>query len=86
MTAMSDWTERAACRDQDLEIWFSDRTRKQAKATCDECPVQEPCLEAVMTAEAGMGKHLRIGIYAGLTGPQRAQLARQQKEQRSAGG
>ncbi|NUS83009.1 MAG: WhiB family transcriptional regulator [Streptomyces sp.] len=72
-----EWELRAACRSQDPDIWFSKGTWKQAKAIClDECPVREACLEATLAREAQTADTLRAGIMAGLTGAERAALAR----------
>ena len=47
MGIMSDWRTRAACRDEDPEIFFPDPsdtdTRAQAEAICAKCPVRTEC-------------------------------------------
>lgn len=72
-----EWELRAACRSQDPDIWFSKGTWTQAKKIClSECPVREECLEATLAREEKTADSLRAGIMAGLTGAQRAELAR----------
>ncbi|MFM9675814.1 WhiB family transcriptional regulator [Streptomyces brasiliscabiei] len=78
-----DWELKAACRTEDPEVFFSDRTRSQAKAICAGCPVWAECLEAVLVREAHVPKTYRTGIVAGRTGVQRWQLE-QQKPDREA--
>ncbi|MGW4950630.1 WhiB family transcriptional regulator [Streptomyces parvulus] len=84
MTAVRDWELLSACRDHDPEIWFSDRTRSRAKEICGGCLVQEECLAAVLAREDGVGKSLRAGIAAGLTGAQRYEVAQEQAALRPA--
>ncbi|MFF4548633.1 WhiB family transcriptional regulator [Streptomyces sp. NPDC001406] len=70
-----DWAEEAACRDEDLELFFSDLTQHQARTLCVvHCPVRAACLESVMAAESGKGRDHRHGIFAGLDGRQRWRL------------
>lgn len=40
------WTDAAACRDADTDMWFSHRTADQiaAKQVCQVCPVRPECL------------------------------------------
>lgn len=56
------WTERAACREVDPDLWFPERgdaeARKAAVRICATCPVVEPC------REAGAGQ---LGIWGGQT-------------------
>jgi len=49
--------------------------RRDAVAVCGRCPVSAQCLDYAMRMERGAGNN-RFGIYAGLTGPQRAKIAR----------
>ncbi|MDT0306843.1 WhiB family transcriptional regulator [Streptomyces sp. DSM 44917] len=73
------WSERAACRGRDLDVWFSEAgaVRATAAAVCRGCPVRDACLDLAMKAEAG--GH-RYGIYGGLTPAQRKALARRSAE------
>lgn len=72
-----EWERKAACLGQDPEIWFSKTTGTKARRICrDECPVREECLEAILARESETPDSLRFGIVAGLTGAQRAKVAR----------
>lgn len=77
-----EWELKAACRDEDPDIFFSGKTRGQAQVICGGCPVREECLAAALVREAGVAKVYREGIVAGLTGAQRWNLARQQDQRR----
>ncbi|MET9734026.1 WhiB family transcriptional regulator [Streptomyces sp. NPDC006458] len=68
------WELNAACRLQDAELWFADRTRDLAVAVCRACPVLLPCRDAVLKREEGLAEGRRSGIVAGLTGAQRYAL------------
>lgn len=76
---MSDtsWRLQAACRGMDIKIFFSDmpKLRREARETCESCPVLQACLAEVLHAEEGLGANLREGFYAGLTGRQRHAIA-----------
>lgn len=71
-----EWELRAACRREDPDVFFSDRTKKRARAICDSCPVLNECLEAALQREQGVARRLREGIVAGLSGEQRWDLDR----------
>lgn len=76
-----EWELRAACRRQDPDLWFSERTASRATQIClNECPVRAECLEATLAREALTPDTLRAGIMAGLTGSQRAALAAERRE------
>jgi WhiB family transcriptional regulator, redox-sensing transcriptional regulator len=71
------WRNRAACRNQDPELFFpvSDigpgaRQAERAKAVCARCPVRARCLEHAL--ENG----LHHGIYGGTTESERRTLRR----------
>ncbi|MGV0738202.1 WhiB family transcriptional regulator [Mycobacterium syngnathidarum] len=57
------WQARAACRDEDPELFFPDpsdeRTRARAQIICATCPVRRPCLNAANAA------HEKWGIWGG---------------------
>ena len=72
-----DWRERAACRDEDPELFFplSDkgpaaRQADEAKAVCARCPVRERCLGYALD------HGLDHGIFGGLTETERRGLRR----------
>lgn len=60
------WRDEALCKDTDTELWFPNRGTstkdiEMAKAICNQCPVQMPCLGwALDTGE-------RWGIFGGYT-------------------
>lgn len=75
-----DWRSRAACRNQNPELFFpigtTDRALTQlqkAKAVCHTCPVREPCLEWVLRSEP-LGQE--AGVCAGLGEAERRSLKR----------
>ncbi|MED7923575.1 WhiB family transcriptional regulator [Nonomuraea sp. LP-02] len=73
---MLDWTRRAACLDQDPELFFpismegpSQSQVEEAKAVCRGCPVREPCLAyALSTRQA-------YGVWGGTDPEQRRELS-----------
>jgi WhiB family transcriptional regulator, redox-sensing transcriptional regulator len=72
-----DWRQRAACRDEDPELFFpvSDtgpgaRQAEQAKAVCARCPVRELCLDYAL--DSGLDH----GIFGGTTETERRELRR----------
>lgn len=77
------WMDTAACVGYPSEWWFPDdrgqagaagsSTTQTALALCATCPVQTRCLDYALTVEAGWN---RFGIYGGLTGEQRRELAK----------
>lgn len=69
------WTHRAACRNEDPELFFplgygNEFTEQidQAKAVCRECPVRDACLNAALEEAE------RYGFWGGLTPDERRQL------------
>ncbi|MFI1210167.1 WhiB family transcriptional regulator [Streptomyces sp. NPDC020802] len=69
-----EWESNALCRNEDPELWFSDRSRAIARALCHSCQVLVECRAAVLRRENGLPECDRGGIVAGLTGPQRHAL------------
>jgi WhiB family transcriptional regulator, redox-sensing transcriptional regulator len=72
------WKTRAACTDK-FELFFSDDRPsivRQARKICQTCPVISECLE--YSLEYG-----EFGVWAGLTGNQRAKLRRARKKNAS---
>jgi WhiB family redox-sensing transcriptional regulator len=67
------WRLEAACRGMDTELFFPERgeATAPAKATCAECPVTEPCLEA--------GLDETFGIWGGVSVRERRRIKRQRK-------
>ncbi|MFB4265370.1 WhiB family transcriptional regulator [Nonomuraea sp. GTA35] len=75
---MADWTDRAACRDEDPRLFFpADGEREgqrkwrevKAKRVCAPCPVQGDCLEYALA------RNEREGVWGGLNPDQRAREA-----------
>lgn len=71
-----DWRARAACRDEDPELFFpignslpALKQEAEAKAVCIRCPSRAACLDFAQQQEVG------DGIYGGLTAGER-RLAR----------
>ena len=74
---MTDWRHRAACRDEDPELFFpisgigpGARQEAEAKAVCARCPVREQCLRYALD------NGLDHGIFGGTTEPERRELTR----------
>lgn len=78
---MTDWRDRAACKDMDPELFDLD-TREElndpnspARLACSRCPVSTECLDAALAAEGQASAHGRACIVAGTTPRQRARMA-----------
>lgn len=76
----TEWQHRAACRDEDPELFFpvsemgpGARQVAQAKAVCARCPVRAECLTSAL--DSG----LDYGIFGGLTGGERRKLHRRSR-------
>jgi WhiB family redox-sensing transcriptional regulator len=72
-----DWRHRAACRDEDPELFFPIGNTgpalsqiEEAKAVCHRCPVSEPCLQWAL--ESGQD----AGVWGGLSEDERRALKR----------
>ncbi len=71
------WQARAACRDEDPELFFpvgnlgpAARQEAEAKAVCARCPVAAQCLAYAMRTGQD------YGIWGGMTPDERRALAR----------
>lgn len=72
-----DWRDRAACRDEDPELFFpigttgpAERQSELAKRVCRRCPVVDPCLQfALRTGQ-------NYGVWGGTTPEERRALRR----------
>jgi WhiB family redox-sensing transcriptional regulator len=69
---VGDWRDRAACRDEDPELFFpvGDGAGAQdqiarAQAVCERCPVRQQCLDFALSTGQD------AGIWGGLTAAQR---------------
>lgn len=82
--APPDWTD-AACRDEDPEIWFPkpkpgrETDYSIPREICAACPIRERCLEYAMQREGSRAADSRWGMWGGLTGIERANLARRRR-------
>jgi WhiB family redox-sensing transcriptional regulator len=72
-----DWRHRAACREEDPELFFPIGNTgpallqiDQAKAICRRCPVAEPCIAWAL--ETGQDS----GVWGGLSEDERRALKR----------
>lgn len=72
----SSWRQRAACRGLDPEIFYPacDEEADEAKATCAECPVRQPCLEHALANRE------HDGVWGGATERERRRLVRQRRK------
>lgn len=73
----ADWRERAACRDQEPELFFpagatavTAAAAEAAKAVCLVCPVREACLTYALETKQ------EAGIWGGLTEDERRRVRR----------
>ena len=83
---MDDWLQHAACRGEDIDIFYPPdvagfywaNAYTQARAICDGCPVVEPCLEEALAQEQnGMcGVKGRHGFRGGRTPSERYYMQR----------
>lgn len=74
-----NWRQQAACRDQNLNIFFPVGTTgqtEQAKAVCARCPVAEACLEWALNTNQD------AGIWGGTTEDERRTLRRNRQRKR----
>lgn len=89
MTAAWSWVDRewwayAACANEDQDLFFpaeqtKERSWRDPRAVCNDCPVLTECRADAMAAESGLGSGARHGMFAGMTPDERAaadQLAR----------
>jgi WhiB family redox-sensing transcriptional regulator len=78
-----DWRHRAACRDEDPELFFPIGNTgpallqiEEARAVCRRCPVMEDCL----TWALGTGQD--AGVWGGMSEDERSALKRRGLRQR----
>jgi WhiB family redox-sensing transcriptional regulator len=79
-----DWRHRAACRDEDPELFFPIGNTgpallqiEEAKQVCQRCPVMEPCLSWAL--ESGQDS----GVWGGLSEDERRAMKRRGARLRS---
>ncbi|GAB3181162.1 WhiB family transcriptional regulator [Streptomyces incanus] len=81
---MDDWRTRAACRDEDPDLFFPIGTSgpallqtEQAKGVCRRCPVRQQCLDWAM--DTGQS----LGVWGGTSETERRTLKRRLKARRA---
>ncbi|GGT78549.1 MULTISPECIES: WhiB family transcriptional regulator [Streptomyces] len=74
---MTDWRIKAACRDEDPDLFFpvgstgpSSLQAQEAKTVCRRCPVREQCLAWAMEERQD------FGVWGGLDEAERRALRR----------
>ena len=74
------WKLAGACRFASTDMFFpaSDNDAGDAKAVCDACPVQEPCLEYALTVREPEG------VWGGRTFAERRSILRRRRERQRA--
>ncbi|QIJ60918.1 WhiB family transcriptional regulator [Streptomyces sp. JB150] len=82
---MTNWRERAECRNEDPDLFFPIGTSgpalmqtEQAKAVCRRCPVREPCLQWALDTDQS------IGVWGGTGETERRALKRRANSRRAA--
>jgi WhiB family redox-sensing transcriptional regulator len=80
VTEMGRWLHRAACRDEDPELFFPVGTSgpallqvTEAKTVCRRCPVQTECLDWAL--ETGQDD----GVWGGMSEDERRALSRRRR-------
>lgn len=78
--APTGWRADAACREDDVELFFAtdEATQDAAVARCQACPVQEACLEYALSAREP------YGVWGGTTEQERKRMLRRRRERRAA--
>jgi WhiB family redox-sensing transcriptional regulator len=74
------WKLAGACRFSNTDMFFpaSDTDAVEAKAVCERCPVQEPCLEYALEVREPEG------IWGGRTFAERRSILRRRRERQRA--
>ena len=73
-----DWQNRAACRSESLDLFYSieDADIRQALAMCRRCEVRTACLEYAMTNRE------HFGVWGGTTERERRRIFRRERRGR----
>lgn len=75
LTKRPEWQQRAACRGQGHELWFTESRAAEAKALCAVCRCAEECAAFAAESDASLQ-----GVWGGLDRRDRAALRRDQRE------
>ena len=69
------WRQKAACRGVDPDIFYpvSEEDAEEAKAICNQCPVQQACLEWALSNRE------REGVWGGATERERRRIIRRRR-------
>lgn len=77
MTREGDWSNQAACLEEDPELFFpvgesvtAQRQTRQAQAVCEACPVRNPCLTFALNT------NIAYGVWGGTAPMERARMKR----------
>lgn len=83
MATGQNWEQEAECRHLGTDRFFvtGGSNAVDAKALCQECPVQYECLNYAMAVEVS---HQRHGVWGGFSPKERDMLARQRRKARLA--
>lgn len=63
--ARDSWKDRAACRDRNVELFFTPGREAEARSVCARCPVREECLDWALEM------NVEYGVWGGLDERQR---------------
>lgn len=75
-----DWADAALCAGIDPDLWFpGPGSEETGIRLCWECPVREECLDYAMEAEGDANRHMRHGVWGGMTSAERARLAQERR-------
>lgn len=72
------WHEQAQCRNQNVELFFSDEPAdvRAALRLCRSCPVRQPCYEQAMADQE------YFGVWGGTTERERRRVFRAERRAR----
>lgn len=73
--ASNDWRADAACKDVDLDLFFTidEASQREAVAICETCPVRSSCLDHAIAARE------QYGVWGGVREQDRKRLARSRR-------
>lgn len=75
-----EWMLKAACRGEDVNLFFSERDRDEQRAltVCARCEVRERCRERAFDEQE------LYGVWGGTTGAERRRIFRRARRRRAA--